>query len=61
MESISKFLKILLYQKQELMVEELVPESELENKLMVEGPIPRPEIISLRNWDYNILDRLDWI
>lgn len=61
MESISKFLKILLYQKQELMVEELVPESELENKLMVEEPIPRPEIISLRNWDYNILDRLDWI
>ncbi|MDP2841714.1 MAG: hypothetical protein Q8O17_05530, partial [Candidatus Methanoperedens sp.] len=24
---------------------------------IAEGPTPRPEIISLRNWDYRILDR----
>lgn len=44
-----------------LMVDEPVPKYELTQKLMVEGPIPRPEIISLRNWDYRILDRYDTI
>ena len=28
-----------------------------EEEQVVEGPTPRPEIISLRNWDYRLLDR----
>ncbi len=30
---------------------------EEETQLEAEGPTPRPDIISLRNWDYRILDR----
>ena len=30
-------------------------------KQMADGPIPRPEIISLRHWDYHLLDRYNAI
>ncbi|MDP2841344.1 MAG: hypothetical protein Q8O17_03585, partial [Candidatus Methanoperedens sp.] len=30
---------------------------EEEAQLEAEGPTPRPEIISLRNWDYRLIDR----